>query len=119
MGPPGKIRSWVAVAVLTIITCGVYGVVWQYFVFSENKEYSGDGVGGVVGMMLAIFVGIVNWFLLPAEIGRIYAKAGKEKPVSRVTGFWNLIPLVGFVIWVNKVQTAMNDNWEAAGAARA
>jgi hypothetical protein len=28
-GPPGKIRSWVAVAVLTIITCGIYGLFWQ------------------------------------------------------------------------------------------
>jgi hypothetical protein len=105
--------------VLTIITCGIYGLFWQYFVFTENKEYSGEGVGGVVGVILAIFVGIVNWFLLPAEIGNIYAKAGKEKPVRGVTGFWNLIPLVGFFIWVNKVQTAMNDNWEAAGAVRA
>ena len=118
-GPPGKIRSWVAVAVLSIITCGIYFLFWQYFVFTENKEYSGEGVGGVVGVILAIFLGIVNWFLLPAEIGNIYATAGKEKPVSGVTGFWNLIPLVGFFIWVYKVQTAMNDNWEGAGAVRA
>jgi hypothetical protein len=118
-GPPGKIRSWGVVAILTIITCGIYGIFWQYFLFTENKEYSGDGVGGVVGVILAIFVGIVNWFLLPAEIGNIYAKAGKEKPVSGVTGFWLFLPLVGFFIWVYKLQTAENNLWESAGAVRA
>jgi len=118
-GPPGKIRSWGVVAILTIITCGIYGLFWEYFMFNENKEYSGDGVGGVVGVILAIFLGIVNWFLLPAEIGNIYAKAGKEKPVSGVTGFWNLIPIVGWFIWLYKVQTAENDMWEAAGVVRA
>jgi hypothetical protein len=28
-GPPGKIRSWGVVAILTIITCGIYGLFWQ------------------------------------------------------------------------------------------
>jgi hypothetical protein len=118
-GPPGKIRSWGVVAILTIITCGIYGIFWQYFVFEENKQHSGDGVGGVVGVILAIFIGIVNIFLLPAEVGNIYAKAGKEKPVRGVTGFWVLIPIVGWFIWLYKVQTAINDRWEEMGAVRA
>jgi hypothetical protein len=33
-----------------------------------------------------------------------------------LTGFWNLIPLVGAIIWVVKVQNAMNRRWEASGA---
>ena len=41
-GPPGKIRSWGVVAILTIITCGIYGIFWEYFMFNENKEYSGE-----------------------------------------------------------------------------
>ena len=55
------------VAVLTIITCGIYGIFWQYYVFKENKDHSGEGVGGGVGVILAIFVGIVNIFLIPAD----------------------------------------------------
>ena len=35
-GPPGKVRSWGVVAILTIITCGIYGIFWQYYVFEEN-----------------------------------------------------------------------------------
>ncbi|MFA5883902.1 MAG: DUF4234 domain-containing protein [Acidimicrobiia bacterium] len=118
-GPPGQIRSWGLVAVLTIITCGIYGIFWQYWVFKENKEYSGEGVGGGIAVIFAIFISVVNIFLLPAEVGNIYAKAGQEKPVKGPTGFWCLIPLVGWFIWLYKVQTAINTRWEQMGVTAA
>ena len=118
-GPPGKPRNWLTVALLTIVTCGIYGIFWQYYVFRDNKEHSGEGVGGVVGVLLAIFIGIVNVFLIPHEVGAIYEKAGQERPVSAVTGFWVLIPIVGYFIWVYKVQGAINTRWEQMGAAPA
>jgi len=107
-GPKGKVREWIAVALLSIVTLGIYYLVWSYKVFDENKKFSGEGIGGVIGLILAFFLGIVNWFLLPSEIGKIYERMGQEKPVRGVTGFWNLIPIVGFFIWIYKVQTAMN-----------
>jgi hypothetical protein len=111
-GPKGKVREPVAVILLSIITLGIYYLVWSYKVFHENKEYSGDGVGGGWGLFWAILLGIVNVFLLPAEIGNIYQKMGREKRVSGVTGFWILIPLIGWIIWVVKVQGAMNRLYE-------
>ncbi len=107
-GPKGKVREWLAVALLSIITLGIYYLVWSYKVFDENKKFSGEGIGGVLGLVLALLLGIVNWFVLPSEIGNIYERMGQEKPVRGVTGFWNLIPIVGFFIWIWKVQTAMN-----------
>ena len=111
-GPKGKVREPIAVAIFSIITLGIYYVVWSYKVFQENKDFSGQGVGGVIGLILALLLGIVNWFLLPSEIGNIYERMGREKPVRGVTGFWNLIPIVGFFIWVFKVQGAMNRLYE-------
>ena len=111
-GPKGKVRESVAVIIFSIITLGIYYLVWTYKVFKENKDFSGEGVGGVIGLVIGIVIGIVNWFLLPSEIGNIYEKMGREKPVSGVTGFWNLIPLIGFIIWVVKVQGAMNRLYE-------
>ena len=46
----------------------------------------------------------------------MYERQGKEKPVSGATGFWNLIPLVGWIIWVVKVQNALNREWRDLGA---
>ena len=116
-GPSGKVRNpWFVAIIFSIITLGIYYLFWQYQVFRDLKEHTGEGVGGVIGLVIGIVLGIVNWFLLPSEIGNMYAKAGMEKPVTGVTGFWNLIPIVGFFIWVFKVQNAMNNRWETAGA---
>ncbi len=116
-GPVGKVRNPAAVIIFSIITLGIYFLVWTYKVFNELKHHTGEGVGGVIGLVIGIVIGIVNWFLLPSEVGNMYEKAGLEKPVRGVTGFWNLIPLIGFIIWVVKVQGALNRRWESAGAA--
>jgi hypothetical protein len=56
-------------------------------------------------------VGIVNIFLLPMEVGQLYKREGAVEPVSAVTGFWILLPLVGWFIWLVKVQGRLNDYW--------
>jgi Domain of unknown function (DUF4234) len=111
-GPKGKVREPVAVIVFSIITLGIYFLVWTYKIFKENKDFSGAGIGGIIGLVIGIVIGIVNWFVIPSEIGNIYERMGREKPVRGVTGFWNLIPLIGFIIWVVKVQGAMNRLYE-------
>ncbi|HEV3136056.1 MAG TPA: DUF4234 domain-containing protein [Acidimicrobiia bacterium] len=116
--PLGKPRGWVVVFLLTLVTLGIYGLVWEYKTFQEMQDYSGDGIGGVVGLILAIFLGFVNWFLMPAEVGNLYAAEGQEKPVSGITGLWNLLPLVGTFIWLAKTQNALSRFWEAHGAVR-
>jgi hypothetical protein len=112
-GPAGKVRNPWGVIGLSIITLGIYFLYWTYVTFQEMKDHSREGIGGPIGLVIAIFVGFVNVFLIPHEVGNIYAKSGQPKPVSAVTGFWNLIPLVGWIIWVIKVQGALNARWEA------
>lgn len=116
VGPPGKVRSPVAVIIFSIITLGIYTLYWYYAVFQELKDRTGNGVGGVVGLVLGLCISIVNVFLLPSEVGNMYAQEGLEKPVTGLTGFWVLIPIVGSIIWFVKVQNALNHRWEASGA---
>jgi hypothetical protein len=113
IGQVGMNRSPVSVILLTIITLGIYGLYWQYSVFKDLKEYSGEGIGGGLALVFAIFIGIVNIFLLPMEIGNLYARDGQEQPVSGLTGFWILIPIAGWFIWLVKVQGRMNEFWDA------
>jgi hypothetical protein len=115
VGPPGQMRSPVVVILLSIVTLGIYTLFWYYRVFEDLKLRTGNGVGGVVGLLLGLCISIVNVFLLPAEIGNMYAQEGLEKPVTGLTGFWVLIPLIGSIIWFVKVQNAMNERWEATG----
>ncbi|MBF6556365.1 MAG: DUF4234 domain-containing protein [Acidimicrobiales bacterium] len=114
----GKIRSPVVVILLSLVTIGIYGLYWQYATFKEMKAYSGEGIGGGLGLLFAILLGVVNVFLMPHEVGNLYVKEGKEAPVSALTGFWVLIPIVGGIIWVVKVQGRLNEVWEEHGAVR-
>jgi hypothetical protein len=89
------------------------------------KDHTGVGIGGVVGVILAIFiyvgpldafVGFVNPFIMSSEVGRMYEAEGQAKAVSCITGLWILLPLVGGIIWLVKTQNALNRYWESHGA---
>jgi len=110
-GQVGNVRAPIAVILLTIITLGIYGLYWQYSVFKELKEYSGEGIGGGLALLFAFLIGIVNIFLLPSEIGGLYTRDGQTPPVTGVTGCWIFLPLVGWFIWLVKVQGRMNEFW--------
>ncbi len=112
----GRTRSPVSVILLSIITLGIYALYWQYESFKELKGYSSEGIGGGLGLLFAILLGIVNVFLLPSEVGNLYAREGQVRPVSGLTGFWVLLPIVGGIIWVVKVQGRLNDFWTTHGA---
>ncbi len=112
----GKLRSPVTVILLSIITLGIYSLYWQYASFKEIKDHAGEGIGGGLGLVFAILLGIVNVFLLPHEVGRLFLRAGRPEPVSALTGFWVLIPIIGGIIWVVKTQGRLNEYWEERGA---
>jgi hypothetical protein len=117
-GPLGKPRGWVVVALLTLVTLGIYGFVWWYKSFQEMKDYSANGIGGAVGLILAILIGFVPPFIMSAEVGNLYSAEGQEPPVTGITGLWILLPLVGTFIWLAKTQNALSAFWEAHGAVR-
>ncbi len=115
----GNLRSPVSVVLLSIITLGIYSLYWQYASFKEMKMSSGEGIGGGLGLLFAILLGVVNTFLLPHEVGQLFSREGREATISAVTGFWVLIPFVGWIIWVVKTQGQLNRYWEEHGAVAA
>ena len=109
----GKVRNPWAEIIFSIITLGIYWLYWNYATFSEIKKFNDSGIGGGLGLVLAIFLGFLNWFLLPSGIKAMYETQGEEAPVSGIWGLINLIPLIGFIIWTIKVQGAMNNMWKS------
>ena len=114
-GAIGMMRNPLTVVLLSIVTLGIYALYWFYRNFEDMKQYSGEGVGGLLGLLLAIFCGIIAVFVLPAEVGNLYGREGQEKPCNALTAFWNLIPLAGGIIFIYKVQNRLNDFWSAKG----
>ena len=113
----GRDRNPLVVLLLMIVTLGIYGLYWIYISFAEVKAHRGKGVSGFVGLLLALIP--VSVFLLPSYVGDMYAESQKAKPVTGMTGLWALVPLVGSIVWLFKVQGRLNDFWGMAGAEEA
>lgn len=118
-GPVGKVRGTGISMVLFFVTCGIYGVYYYYVTHEEMKQHSHQGIGGLVALLLAIFVGIVNPYLLSMEVGNLRSGRGQEQKVNGATGLWyfpGMIILVGPFIWFAKTNGALNDYWISQGA---
>ncbi|MFZ2016263.1 MAG: DUF4234 domain-containing protein [Nocardioides sp.] len=119
-GPVGKVRSTGTCILLTIVTLGIYHFIWYYKTSAEMRRHSGNGLGGGIALLLAIFVGIVMPFLSSNEVGHLYTQRGQKAPVSAATGLWFLLLgwffLVGAIVWFVKTNAALNDYWRSLGA---
>ncbi|MEY2434319.1 MAG: hypothetical protein QOC92_4044 [Acidimicrobiaceae bacterium] len=115
-GPIGKPTNPGTAILLSIVTLGIYTFIWTYRQFEDFKKYSGKGLGGVVGVVLALFVNPVVWFMIPIELKAMYEAEGEQSPVEPIIGLWFLLPIVGAFIWYFKVQQAINDFWIKRGA---
>ena len=119
-GPVGNTRSIGLSILWAILTLGIYTFVWVYRTQEEIKRYSGNGVGGVLGLVIYIVVNPVTWFVVPSEVRYMHEDLdGGTSPVRGVTGLWMLLPIVGLFVWFIKVQGALNRYWESKGAAPA
>ena len=110
-GPLGQPRGIGFAILMTIVTLGIYSLYWVFKTQDEVKNHSDQGVGGVLGLVIYIVVGIVTWFLIPSEIGKMFKKDGRIPPFTGWTGLWLLLPIVGAVVWFIKVQGALNFYW--------
>lgn len=115
-GPLGQQRGIGFGILMFIITLGIYSLYWVFKTQEEVKEHSGQGVGGVLGLVIALVVGVVTWFLVPSEVGKMYQRDGREAPFTGWTGLWLLLPIIGAFVWFIKVQGALNRYWESRSA---
>jgi hypothetical protein len=115
-GPIGKPRGVLFVILITLVTFGIYHLYWVYKVFDELKQHTGTGIGGVLGLVIAIVISPVNYFVMPSEIGSMYRGDGRIAPMTGWTGLWIILPIVGWFVWMVKVQRALNRYWESKGA---
>jgi hypothetical protein len=118
-GPIGRPRGVGFGILLFIITLGLYGWYWAFKTQEELKQRTGDGLGGVIGLVIWIIINPVSAFVIPSEIRHMYARDGKQPPVTGWTGLW-LFPfgflVIPAIVWFVKVQGALNRYWESAPA---
>ena len=115
----GETRSTVLQMLLFVVTVGIWGYVYFFQTHDEMKRHSGDGIGGVVALLVAILFWMASPFLLSHEVGRLYERTGRRKPVSALTGLWffpGIFLLVGPIIWFVLTNRALNDYWRGVRA---
>jgi hypothetical protein len=104
---------------LFVVTFGIYGLVWWYLVHDEMKRHTGQGIGGLVALLLAIFVSPAAAFFTSDEVGKLYERTGTRAPVSALTGLWyfpGMFLLVLPIVWFVQTNGALNDYWRGLGA---
>jgi Domain of unknown function (DUF4234) len=116
-GPVGETRSIGLSILWFILTIGIYSFYWVYKTQEEVKRYSGNGVGGVLGLVIYIVISPVTFFVVPSEVRYMYEDLdGQSSPVRGIYGLWFLLPIIGHLIWFIQVQGALNRYWESKGA---
>jgi hypothetical protein len=118
-GPLGRPRGVGFGILLYIVTLGLYGWYWVFKTQEEMKQHTGDGLGGVLGLVIWILISPVSAFVIPSEVGKMYRRAGREAPMTGWTGLWlfpGAILIIPAIVWYVKIQRALNTYWESAPA---
>jgi hypothetical protein len=125
-GATAKIRSALAVAVFTVITLGIYGIFWWYYINREMADYGRARGTKELGddpsmSTLALFPG--GLVVVPA-IWTAVTTFQRVQAGQRLTG---QVPLLGWVAVVLAVlfspafcaymQSGLNSAWHTAGSA--
>jgi hypothetical protein len=122
-----KIRSPVWVAVLTLITLGIYGIFWWYFIHRELRDYGRakgtDELGTSPGMStLAVSLGAL--IIVPAIIGLVRGfkrvqTAQRMNGIEPINGWIGLILIILiYPAFYGYMQSGLNPVWQAqAGTA--
>ena len=118
-GPLGQQRGIGFGILLYIITLSIYGWYWAFKTQEEMKQRTGEGLGGVLGLVIWILITPVSGFVIPSEVGKMYEKDGKPAPMTGWTGLWlfpGAILIIPAIVWFVKVQGALNRYWSEAQA---
>jgi len=104
------------VLLLSVVTLGVWTIVWSYQNGEELKRHANTGLGGVAYLFVTLLISPVTMFLMASEVEQLYRRKGVQPPITTIWGLWFLLPLIGNLIWYVRIQHAINDYWVDAGA---
>lgn len=122
-GQEFKRRSPLGVWLLSLVTGGIYGLVWLYKVNDEARRYLSDDsikpalsvLAFIPGAALFYIPPLVSIFRTGERVGRMQERAGvREGGISAVLAVLGLLVLV---LDVPYIQSHLNRAWDAARAA--
>lgn len=116
LGPIGRRRSIALVILLTIVTFGIWTLVWSFQTGNDLKNHTREGLGGPIYLVITLFVSPVTMFLMANEVENMYRAQRRDPPITTLWGLWFLLPIIGNLIWYVRIQRSINDYWASMGA---
>src|SRR6266496_3882250 len=81
-GPLGRPRGIGFGILMYIVTLGFYGWYWVFKTEEEMRQHTGEGLGGILALVVWILITPVMAFVIPSEVGKMYARDGQEPPMT-------------------------------------
>ena len=113
----GQRREILAVFFLTIITFGIYWLVWYYKVNAETRRHS-QNVDVAPGLaVICLFIPLVNLVSLYNTADRVRTLQRECDDPGRISPLAALLAsiFIPFGIYTYMVQSALNRHWELHG----
>lgn len=106
-----KYRSIATVIILSIVTCGIYGLYWLYVTASDlEREGQTNSASPTLQLLLAIFFGFVGYILFAiaadANLNSIKSRSGLMPSDNKVV--YIILALFIPVVLVGLVQNEIN-----------
>jgi hypothetical protein len=114
-GPKGLVRNSVMVLVYSVLSCGIYQMIWMVSICNEMKAYlQRDEPNGVKVLLLGMVtcgIYFLYWMFASAgpAIQEMQQRAGIANPTN--PGIMLLIPYYGVIV----MQEELNKVWSAPG----
>lgn len=114
----GEVRNPIVVYILTVVTCGIYGIIWFFKVCEEINGALGREEFNAVKELLLTIVTCGLWGLwlmwrMSEAVVEVEQTFGAEPKFDPPIVF--VIALMGFSTLV--IQLSLNNAWEQGGAA--
>ena len=112
----GTVRNPVMVFLLSVVTCGIYGMYWYYATGNELKEYLDDPLlnpGLDLLLCIVCFPYAIYWFY---KYGKLVHQAELKANIQNASDDSTLLVVLAiFAAWVSIfiMQGKLNKIWEA------
>src|SRR5262249_59452019 len=107
-GPLGRPRGIGFGILLYVVTFSFYSWYWVFKTQEEMKQRTGEGLGGVLGLVIWILISPVSAFVIPSEVGKMHTRDGIDPPpMTGWTGLWlfpGAILIIPAIVWFVKIQ---------------
>ena len=117
----GEVRNPTTVWLLSVVTCGLYGLYWYYTMMNELKNYlQKEEINPMMDIIISLVCSLYALYL-PIKYGKYIQeaqmRAGLPNPEDQGVRFLLFMFLCGY--GYAKMQEELNKAWESGGGAPA